>query len=383
MAIEGATSGLDDRLSSLTGTDPAKFVERDPARDAFAARNTIKKQIRYPLNLDQESPHYVVFYPLVRENSRAGQLLKKAGRAIEYDKSQQNTVKPGNQGEALAAAGMGVGAALGVADALKNAGGVNASGSTLGGTAGKVVGVIGKGILGGAAGAAAGGAVSLAFDEQTVLEGAGGIALQINERVSAQYRAGWQDGELGTLAGSVASGNRSLLEAVNPFSPENIRLGLRSAGNVAKILGSNAENIIAATSKTVTNPYKEQLFKSMDNRRFTFDYVFAPRNEAEAKAVFDKRDGLIQKFAYHMHPELSSSGYFFNFPSEFSIIYYYAGKENPYVRKISTCVLTNMSVEYGAEGFTTFANGMPSYATMRLEFLELELLTTQRVLQGF
>jgi hypothetical protein len=248
---------------------------------------------------------------------------------------------------------------------------------------GKVTGVIGKGALGGAAGAAAGGAAALAFDEQNVLEGAGGIALQISERVSSQYRAGWREGELGTLAGSVASGNRSLLEAANPFSPENIRLGLRSAGAVAKVLGNEAENIIAATSKTVKNPYKEQLFSSMDNRRFTFDYVFAPRNEQEAKAVFDKQEGIIQKFAYHMHPELSASGYFFNFPSEFSIIYYYAGKENPYVRKISTCVLTNMSVDYGAEGFTTFANGMPSYATMRLEFLELELLTTQRILQGF
>lgn len=383
MAIEGATTGLDNRLGTVTGTDPAKFTEIDPARRAFAARNTIKNSVRYPLNLEEESPHYVVFYPLVRENSRAGKLLKKAGRAKEFDQSQQNRAQPGKQGEALAAAGMGAGAALGIADALKNAGGVNASNSSLGGTAGKVLGVIGKGALGGATGAAAGGLVSLAFEEQAVLEGAGGIALQISERLSSQYRAGWAEGELGTLAGSVASGNRSLLEAANPFSPENIRLGLRSAGKVAQVLGSNAENLIAATTKQVTNPYKEQLFKSMDNRRFTFDYVFAPRNEAEAKAVFDKRDGIIQKFAYHMHPELSSSGYFFNFPSEFSIIYYYAGKENPYVRKVSTCVLTNMSIDYGAEGFTTFANGMPSYATMRLEFLELELLTTQRVLQGF
>lgn len=383
MAIEGATSGLDDRLSSITGTDPKKFTAIDPARQEFAKRNTIKTSIRYPLNLEEESPHYVVFYPLVRENSRAGQLLKKTGRAKEFDKSQQNTTQPGKQGEALAAAGMGTGAALGIADALKNAGGANASNSFLSGMVGKVLGVLGRGALGGATGAAAGGAVSLAFDEQAVLEGAGGIALQISERLSSQYRAGWQEGELGTLAGSVASGNRSLLEAAYPFSPENIRLGLRSAGKVAQVLGSNSENIIAATTKQVTNPYKEQLFKSMDNRRFTFDYVFAPRNEAEAAAVFDKSNGLIQKFAYHMHPELSASGYFFNFPSEFSIIYYYAGKENPYVRKISTCVLTNMSVEYGAEGFTTFANGMPSYATMRLEFLELELLTTQRVIQGF
>lgn len=383
MAIEGATTPLDSQLGTLTGTDPKAFTEADQARRAFAARNTISKAVRYPLDLEKESPHYVVFYPLVRENSRAGKILKKTGKATEFDQSAQNRAQPGNQTAAMAAAGMGTGAALGIADALKNAGGVNASNGKLGGIAGKVAGVIGKGALGGAVGAAGGAALSVAFDEQALLEGAGGIALQIGERVSAQYRAGWADGELGTLAGSVASGNRSLLAAANPFSPENVRLGLRSAGKVAQVLGSNAENLIAATTKTVTNPYKEQLFKSMDNRRFTFDYVFAPRNEAEAKAVFDKRDGIIQKFAYHMHPELSSSGYFFNFPSEFSIIYYYAGKENPYVRKISSCVLTNLSVDYGAEGFTTFANGMPSYATMRLEFLELELLTTQRVLQGF
>jgi hypothetical protein len=212
--------------------------------------------------------------------------------------------------------------------------------------------------------------------------------------MSAGYRATWKEGEMGTLLGAIGAGNQSLLGAMNPLSTDNMKLALRSGGKISKVLSDNAldvNKVLESTTKTVTNPYKEQFFKSMSNRSFIFEYNFAPRSEAEAKAIFNRTTGgkgdsmgIIQKFAYHMHPELKDSGYFFNYPSEFTIVYYHAGKENQFVRKISTCVLTNMTIDYGSDtGFTTFDNGMPTHATMRLEFLELELMTAQRVNQGY
>jgi len=184
------------------------------------------------------------------------------------------------------------------------------------------------------------------------------------------------------------------LGAFNPASSDTLKLAVRSGAKLVKSL-SSFDRVLESTTKTVANPYKEQFFKSMDNRSFVFEYNFAPRSEAEAKVIFNRQTGevgekigdtfgIIQKFAYHMHPELMNSGYFFNYPSEFSIVYYHAGKENTFLRKISTCVLTNMSVDYGSDtGFTTFDNGMPTHATIRLEFLELELMTSQRVKLGF
>ena len=42
-----------------------------------------------------------------------------------------------------------------------------------------------------------------------------------------------------------------------------------------------------------------------------------------------------------------------------------------------------MAIDYGAEGYTTFSDGMPTEATIRLEFTELETLTADRIEKGF
>jgi hypothetical protein len=158
---------------------------------------------------------------------------------------------------------------------------------------------------------------------------------------------------------------------------------LRKLGKVASIAGfDNISNVVAATSKKVENPYKEQLFRSMGFRKFAFDYRFSPKNNDEAEEIFGK-DGIIQTFSKHMHPTRSQNGLFLTYPSEFLIIYYHNGKENNYIKKISNCALTDMTLEYGAEGFTTFANGCPSEVAIRLLFTELETLTTDRIEQGF
>ena len=44
-----------------------------------------------------------------------------------------------------------------------------------------------------------------------------------------------------------------------------------------------------------------------------------------------------------------------------------------------------MNIEYGAEGLTSFqgTRGMPTEATIRLEFTELETLTNKRTKRGY
>jgi hypothetical protein len=42
-----------------------------------------------------------------------------------------------------------------------------------------------------------------------------------------------------------------------------------------------------------------------------------------------------------------------------------------------------MTIDYGAEGFTTFENGCPTEAFIRLQFSELETLTTDRIEKGY
>jgi hypothetical protein len=368
--------------------DSAKFELVDKARESWTNKNQdIDRATRYPIDLESQSPHYVIFYPLVREGSRVGEQLKNAGAAV-YDQSSEQRQDPKNALAVTTAQGAGIGAGLGIAEQLTKGGGKNAGGVTLDGVIGNVVAKT-------VGGAIVGAGVGLLSGNQKLYTGSGAIALQMPEnKMSVGYKATWEPEAMGTLLGAIGSGNRSLLGAANPLSPDNMKLALRSGGKLSKVLGDTPADVnktLESTTKTVTNPYKEQFFKSVDNRSFVFEYNFAPRSEEEAKLVFLRitgrpgdRMGIIQKFAYHMHPELRDSGYFFNYPAEFSIVYYHAGKENEFVRKISTCVLTNMSVDYGSDtGFTTFESGMPTHATMRLEFTELELLTSQRVFQGF
>ena len=161
---------------------------------------------------------------------------------------------------------------------------------------------------------------------------------------------------------------------------------IRKAGRIANIAGFDQfTNVLQATSKKVENPYKEQLFKNMGFRKFAFEYKFAPRSYEEGLTVFGK-GGIIETFVQHMHPEPSNAGLFLIYPSEFLIVIHHnSGLENTWVRRISNCALTGMNIDYGADGFTTFqgTNGMPTEATIRLEFTELETLTNKRSKLGY
>ena len=104
-----------------------------------------------------------------------------------------------------------------------------------------------------------------------------------------------------------------------------------------------------------------------------------PRSRAEALNV--RR--ILNLFKFHMHPELSAAGLFYLYPSEFEIRYFFKNKENTYFDKISTCVLKNMSVDYGGDIFSSFDDGIPVEINLTLQFQELELLTKERIAQGY
>jgi len=56
---------------------------------------------------------------------------------------------------------------------------------------------------------------------------------------------------------------------------------------------------------------------------------------------------------------------------------------NPYYNKIATCVLTNCTVNYTPDGVKSFEDGAPTQITMTLSFKETEMLTKEKIAQGF
>ena len=166
---------------------------------------------------------------------------------------------------------------------------------------------------------------------------------------------------------------------------------LRAVSEVAEI-ALGAEGTVALGEKAfgvASNPYMEVLFDAMSLRTFTYNFKFAPKNERETAEV----QKIIQVFRFHMVPELrGGQSRFLGLPSQFDIHYMYQpmgnaqssnSMINPYYNKIATCVLTNCTVNYTPDGVKSFRDGSPTQITMELQFKETELLTKDRINEGF
>ena len=369
-------------------------------RDTIVRSNSIATKngaaidiLRYPNQVGTDQvPNYVMFYPLVRGNS----IIHKNLKVRQLTDIGENRAESQNASETQAvASGLAFG---GLRFALsKNtdtqlfsrSNSKNKLGNPLSKRQKQVVNrrAAWSGVKGLAQGAAMGVGSSLIQGADTLYSSTTAIALQVQSNPAFKYSASWSSADLGAFVGAFASGNTNLAKVLEN-AQDTTGIALRNASKMAqttksKLTAFAANDLVQAFSKKVENPYKEQLFRSMGFRQFQFTYRFAPESEAEFQDV----KNIIQTFAIHMHPEQDDSGYFFIYPSEFVIAYYYKEKENENIRKIAQSALINMDVSYGGqEGFTTFLSdvgGKPTEITLTLTFQELELLTNNRAKQGF
>jgi len=336
------------------------------------------KVMSYPSDAGgPDMPHTVVFHINVRSNSSMGkQLFDQKGNDEDWAASQQayqneylskESRAKGENADTI----MGAGAAL--------AAGGAAFGTQLGNNPSKLA----KALLPLGAGVAAGTIVGAMTDTTTKYRLDSSISLHINNPPQVNYAADWETAELGPVVGALASGKTSISGLVNTETSELLGRGvIAAAASIPKALGvdMNVAGAIEATTGKVANPYKEQLFKSMRFREFSFNYQFVPRNQQEYLNV----QNIIYQFKRHMHPEVSGSGLFLIYPSEFNIEYYYRGSQNVHINKIASCALKNMKVTYGGDQFNTVrnTNGAPAEINLSLEFTELDMLNAQRIEDG-
>jgi hypothetical protein len=244
-------------------------------------------------------------------------------------------------------------------------------------------GAIGGNLKGGAVGAAIGlgagaivsdatGGSDLSRQQKTIK---GGIMLHVPNQLSINYSMEWAAEDTFAFQ-AAAMASREVAKAVG--SGEN------SAKSVAKSIATNLalsktpiSGALSAASGMAANPMKEQVFKNVNFRKFTFDYTFSPRTASEAATVKQ----IIQTFKLHMHPEYKDAHNFvFIYPSEFDITYYTGGTENKNLHRHPSCVLESMNVNYTPNGaFNTFEGGMPTQINVTLSFLELAILTKAQI----
>lgn len=220
------------------------------------------------------------------------------------------------------------------------------------------------------------------------------IVLPVPANLSSDYGINWESESLGVAAGFLD--NASKTQAQEQFSETGKILGTilgRSAVRAGAAIINNplSQSIVgdkvldgkAVTEKltrSVINPRKEQLFKNVGFRKFNFQWTLVPKSQKEAEAI----QNIIREFKFHMHPEMTAGGFFYVYPSEFDMKFYFSGVENTALSKISTCVLTDLKLNYTPNNeFVTYKDGMPDAIQLTLAFTELELLTKERIEKGY
>tara|TARA_Y100000310_G_C20584854_1_gene764860 strand:- start:101 stop:1321 length:1221 start_codon:yes stop_codon:yes gene_type:complete len=226
------------------------------------------------------------------------------------------------------------------------------------------------------------------------------IALYLPPNVQDSYTVGYNahsTGMLGFLAatgfGIASAWNRNDIEEVAELLAGGTlgfaEYAVKKAALAAAEFAANAEGGEEGFNKffgKADNPYMEVLFDKPQMRKFTYNFTFVPRNERERDDV----QRIIQMFRFHMAPELRSDhNRFMTLPSEFDIHYMYQhekGKasENDYYNRIATCVLEDCKVNYTPDDkVSSHADGSPVKTTMSLTFAETEMITKERINEGY
>lgn len=337
----------------------------------------------YPIDAETnpETPHTVVFYINVRGNSKA----KKSDNTLYELTDEQSRAQINGEGMAKTV-GTATGAAtLGVAAKTIGSGLKSLTNSALSKKimSGKGVAALKGELIGtalggakdvakiGAIGAAVG-AVALDLGVSRMYRLKDAITLAVQEPMKTSYNVEYEDFDVGTLMGGMSSSDASIAGM--------LKAGVLKGAQIPSVVGApDFSRGIQKMAGTAINPFKTVLFKQVDLRNFTFNYKFMPRSKKEASNVLD----IIKTFKYHMHPEFAADKVFLTHPSEFNIIFYYKGVENDNWNKISTCVLTNLEVDAGTEQLASFEDGMSVEINMKLSFKETEMLTKERIAEGY
>jgi len=163
-------------------------------------------------------------------------------------------------------------------------------------------------------------------------------------------------------------------------------MAAKSIGAVAELAGAEGgEALVKKAFGEADNPYMEVLFDSMSLRTFTYNFNMAPRNKQEAYEI----QRIIQLFRFHMAPELRPGiNRYLGLPSQFDIHYMFLSRdgntsENNYYNRVATCVLQDCKVNYTPNGVKSFEDGGPTATTMSLTFKEIELLTKDKIAEGY
>lgn len=217
------------------------------------------------------------------------------------------------------------------------------------------------------------------------------IDLFMPNQIQTAYQSKWDASDLGVI-GSLIDAGTSLGDLHDQKNLERIwgvaktQLGesaiSAATGAIQGVTGLKANDAAKMIRQTTPNPYTEVIFNGVSNRTFSFTFKMIPKNKKEQAMI--KR--IIDEFVFHRAPEVkyqNQNNYMVN-PSEVDVKYLWKNSENHWMHKISTCAITDVTVNYSPEGqFMAHADGSPFATELTISLTELENLSKERHRQGY
>ena len=224
------------------------------------------------------------------------------------------------------------------------------------------------------------------------------IALYMPQSVQVTYGAQYTDTQIGAVTeeslnvfNNLVSGRGDSQDLKNQLT----NLGANVADSLQNFLLASVGIIPGLQGLRETAEMKsgnviadrlELAFKGINKRNFQYTFKMTPKDRKEVDMIRK----IIFAFKSNMMPEFvgdNRGGRRLLVPNTFDIAYMYLGSQNLHLHNISTCVLENMNVVYGGDRYKTFepdAEGaQPVETTITLNFKEMELITRERVFEGF
>jgi len=222
------------------------------------------------------------------------------------------------------------------------------------------------------------------------------IWLPMAKEVTFNDSVSWAGTDLGGM-GALLQGEVVAGGAAAALSMAALGASAAGGGILGKILGSSVGGTIAGVlaadglQKGIesavgikANPYKEQTFEGIDFRKFSFSYMFQPKNQTEVNDL----DTVIRSFRAYSKPSISEvSNGIFNYPHEFQIEFLThdsGGQDtletNIHLPELKYCICTNVSTNFATREWRSFDGGGAAEISLQLDFEETELITQEDVL---
>ncbi len=188
----------------------------------------------------------------------------------------------------------------------------------------------------------------------------------------------------GKLDAATKQASDALSKQLGMGTVKQLDEALKDVGEKVGLEGDlNLKKYLEAGQRRASNPFVLQLFEGVDRRTFDFSFKFQPKNRKEVEEVYS----IIRTFKRYSLPSRSYGGRFLDYPAEFRLTFVNTDKENLYLSRMTRCALTGITVSYGTNPFTTFRpdeeGAAPTQVEMSLSFSEMEILTQDRIDQGF